>query len=356
MKAAIHERALELGFDDCRITTAANPDHAAQFSDWLADGRHGEMGYLQRNAHKRVDPQEVLPGAKSIITLAVSYSRKGDIPVAPSLGQSAGTGRQECRPAGVIARYARYSDYHDVLKQPLAELSRFVDALGPEGTRSLWYVDTGPLLERDLAQRAGLGFVGKHTNLISRSLGNWFFLAEIITTLELEPDAPEKNRCGTCTRCITACPTQAITAPFELDARKCISYLTIELKGAIPEALRPAMGNRIYGCDDCLAVCPWNKFAREGRLMKEHAREDLDQPALLELLALDDAGFKHRFAGTPMLRTKRRGILRNVCVALGNVGDAKALPALERASHDEEPLIREHAHWATSRIQERATG
>jgi epoxyqueuosine reductase len=225
-----------------------------------------------------------------------------------------------------------------------------VDQLGG-GTRSLWYVDTGPVLERDLAQRAGLGFAGKHTNLISRRLGNWFFLAEILTPLELEPDGPEKNRCGSCTRCITACPTQAITAPFQLDARRCISYLTIELKGAIPVELRPAIGNRIYGCDDCLAACPWNRFAQAGSLMRGHARADLAQPDLLALLALDDAAFKRRFAGTPMLRTKRRGLLRNVCVALGNVGDASALPALRQAATDPEPLIAEHAQWAIQQLE-----
>ena len=214
-------------------------------------------------------------------------------------------------------------------------------------------MDAGPLLERDLAQRAGLGFVGKHTNLISRRLGNWIFIAEIITTLEFEPDPAERNRCGSCTRCIAACPTAAITAPFQLDARRCISYLTIELKGAIPVELRPAIGNRIYGCDDCLAVCPWNKFAREGSMMKEHARPDLSTPDLLELLALDEAAFKSRFAGTPILRTKRRGLLRNVCVALGNVGDASALPALRRAIEDTEPLIGEHARWAIQQIERR---
>jgi epoxyqueuosine reductase len=215
-------------------------------------------------------------------------------------------------------------------------------------------VDTGPLLERDLAQRAGLGFVGKHTNLISRQLGNWIFIAEIITTLELEPDAPEKNRCGSCSRCISACPTAAITAPFQLDARRCISYLTIELKNAIPLELRSAIGNRIYGCDDCLAACPWNKFAREGNLMKEHARTDLRTPDLLELLSLDNAGFKSRFAGTPILRTKRKGLLRNVCVALGNIGDETALPALKKAAEDLEPLIAEHARWAIEQIQARS--
>ena len=235
----------------------------------------------------------------------------------------------------------------------LQALAGFVNELGAGQTRSLWYVDTGPLLERDLAQRAGLGFIGKHTNLISRKLGNWFFLAEIITTLELPPDAPEKNHCGSCRRCLDACPTAAIIAPFQLDARRCISYLTIELKGAIPVELRPAVGNRIFGCDDCLAACPWNRFARAGAMMAEHRRAGLEAPDLAELLSLDDAGFQARFAGTPMVRAKRRGLLRNVCVALGNVGDDRALPALHRAASGPEPLIAEHASWAISRIQAR---
>jgi len=257
------------------------------------------------------------------------------------------------QPSGAIARYARVDDYHDVLGERLKLLAEFVNRLGGAGTRTLWYVDTGPLLERDLAERAGLGFVGKHTNLISRGLGNWIFLAEIVTTLELEPDAPEQNRCGACTRCLEACPTRAITGPFQLDARLCISYLTIELKGPIPVELRPAIGNRIYGCDDCLAVCPWNRFAREGKLMQEHTRPDLVQPDLIGLLSLDDAGFKKKFAATPVVRTKRRGLLRNVCVALGNVGDATALPALQRAANDTEPLIAEHARWAIQEILSR---
>ena len=204
-----------------------------------------------------------------------------------------------------------------------------------------------------MAQRAGVGFIGKHTNLISRRLGNWNFLAEIITTLELEPNEPEKNRCGSCSRCIAACPTAAITGPFQLDARRCISYLTIELKGSIPLELRSAIGGRIYGCDDCLAVCPWNRFAREGQLMRDHRRADLSTPDLVELLSLDDAEFKRRFAGTPMLRAKRRGLLRNVCVALGNIGDASAIPFLERAAADPEPIIAEHARWAVEQIRGR---
>jgi epoxyqueuosine reductase len=355
MNTAVRQRAQELGFDDCRFTTAAPPAHAAHFQRWLATGQHGEMQWLERNAAKRVDPDKVLPGARSVITLAVSYERAWSVmrdsskhcDRAPATHYAPRTAS-----SGVIARYARFADYHDVLATPLKELTAFVDARTP-GARSLWYVDTGPLLERELAQRAGLGFAGKHTNLISRRLGNWFFVAEILTTAEFVPDAPEKNRCGTCTQCITACPTNAIPAPFELDARRCISYLTIELKGAIPVELRPLIGNRIYGCDDCLAACPWNKFAREGSLMKPHARADLASPDLLELLALDDAAFKQRFAGTPMLRTKRRGLLRNVCVALGNVGAASALPALAHAAKDAAPLIAEHAVWAMEQIARR---
>jgi len=344
MKEQIRQRARELGFDDCRFTSAEPPGSAKQFQQWIAGKKFGEMAWLERNAEKRVEPQKVLADAKSIICLAASY-HSDDPP--PTLRPS--------RP-GIVARYARFDDYHDILADRLKELTRFVDDLGGAGTKSLWYVDTGPLLERDLAQRAGVGFVGKHTNLISRRLGNWIFLAEIITTGGFEPDPSESNHCGKCTRCLTACPTNALPAPFQLDARRCISYLTIELKGSIPVELRRAIGNRIYGCDDCLAVCPWNKFAQEGRLMKGHARKDLAQPELLELLALDDAAFRSRFAGSPVLRTKRRGLLRNVCVALGNVGDRSSLAALDKATRDPEPLIAEHATWAIAEIRQRDAG
>lgn len=336
MKEQLKARARELGFDDCRVTTAQAPGTAKKFVEWLARQSHGEMGWLERNAFKRIEPSQVLAEAKSIVTLAVSY-------YSPQFSNG----------VGGIARYARYKDYHDVLVEPLRSLTEFVDAAGGAGTKSLWYVDTGPFLERDLAQRAGIGFVGKHTNLISKKLGNWFFLAEIITTAEIEADEGERNRCGTCTRCLTACPTAAITAPFQLDARRCISYLTIELKGSIPVELRPAIGSRIYGCDDCLAVCPWNRFATESNLMRPHFREDLNQPDLLQLLELDEAAFKAKFKGTPLIRTKRRGVLRNVCVALGNVGDETALPALEKAANDAEPLIAEHARWAIEQINAR---
>ena len=341
MKELLRQRARELRFDDCCFTTAEPPASAPQFQNWLAENQHGEMAWLERNAEKRTKPQKILTGAKSIIVLAVSYQNKSQssTPRAPS--------------AGLIARYAQFADYHEIIGEKLKLLTQFINEQGGVDTCSLWYVDTGPILERDFAQRAGLGFIGKHTNLISRQLGNWIFLAEIITTLELEPDAPEKNHCGSCTRCLTSCPTQAITAPFKLDSRKCVSYLTIELKGAIPIELRPLIGNRIYGCDDCLAACPWNRFARVGNLMKPKMREDLAQPDLLELLQLDKAAFKSRFAGTPIVRTKRRGLLRNVSVALGNVGDKTALPALEKAATDKETLIAEHARWAIQQIESR---
>ena len=347
MKSAVRDRAIQLGFEDCRITTARPPDFIGQFATWLADQRHGEMTYLERSAQKRADPQLVLPGARSIITLAASYPAGSETPDVDVRQDSPNA------PRGVIARYARFHDYHVVLGERAKELATFVTGLGAGDAKSLWYVDTGPLLERDLAQRAGLGFVGKHANLISRTLGNWFFLAEIITTVELDPDEPEKNHCGSCARCLAACPTGAITAPFQLDARRCISYLTIELKGPIPIELRPLIGNRIYGCDDCLAACPWNRFARDGRLMKEHPRADLAAPDLLELLKLDEAGFKRLFAGTPILRAKRRGLLRNVCVALGNEGDESVLPALRAAAADPDSLIAEHARWAIGQIQNR---
>jgi epoxyqueuosine reductase len=344
VKDQIKARARELGFDDCRITTAQPPATARKFEEWIARQDYGEMAWLQRNAFKRVDPSAVLKEARSIVTLAVSYH------------SSSFSSLSSFQNSGVVARYARYRDYHDILAAPLQTLTDFINQTAGPNTLSLWYVDTGPFLERDLAQRAGLGFVGKHTNLISKTLGNWFFIAEIITTADIQSDEPERNRCGTCARCITACPTAAITAPFQLNARRCISYLTIELKGPIPVEFRQAIGNRIYGCDDCLAVCPWNRFASESRIMREHVRHDLSQPNLIELLALDGAAFKAKFAGTPLIRTKRRGVLRNVCVALGNIGDANALSALEKAAHDPEPLIAEHARWAIEQINARIHG
>lgn len=340
MKARLLARARELGFDACAVSTASPPDHSERFRAWLAAGHQAGMSYLDRTADRRCQPGLVLPGARSVICVAASYHQ-------PEPHAGPDTGR--------VARYARFADYHDLLGHRLRELAAFVEEVGGASTRTACHVDAGPVLERDLAQRAGLGFIGKHTNLIRRNLGNWLFLAEILTTAALEPDAPEPNRCGTCTRCLDACPTGAFPEPFVLDARRCISYLTIENKGPIPVELRPALGTRIFGCDDCLEVCPWNRFARAGRLLAAHTRPDLAAPGLVPLLALDDAGFKSRFAGTPLLRAKRRGLLRNVCVALGNLENPAALPALERAAADPEPLVAEHARWAIGRIRSRAT-
>jgi epoxyqueuosine reductase len=347
MNEAIRQRSVELGFDDCRFTSAQAPDSVEKFRTWLGEKKQGEMAWLERGAEKRADPQRILPGARSVICVAASYARSDECGVT-SVGAPRHPPPVTC--CGIVARYARFADYHEVMADRLKSLAEFVNRTGGPQTRSLWYVDTGPILERAFAERAGVGFVGKHTNLISRKLGNWIFLAEILTTLELAPDAPEKNHCGKCSLCLSACPTNAITAPFELDARRCISYLTIELKGSIPVELRPLMGNRIFGCDDCLAVCPWNKFAREGRMMRPYLRAELGQPDLIQLLGLEDAAFKKKFAGTPMLRAKRRGLLRNVCVALGNTGDKSALPALEKAAGDPEPLIAGHARWAIEQI------
>ncbi len=319
----LKEKARELGFDVVGITTAASPDHTPQFRQWLANQFHGEMGYMNRRAAERANPQQVLPGAKSIIVVGMNYFN--------------------CH-AGHIARYAAGTrDYHDVIDEKLRQLAEFI------GGDAKWYVDTGPILERDLAQRAGIGFIGKHTNLINRQLGNWLFLGAILTTLELPADQPEKEYCGTCRRCIDACPTRAIIAPYQLDARLCISYLTIELKGSIPVELRPLIGDRVFGCDDCLEVCPWNRFAQQSPV-KEFQRREL--PALIEFLSWDEAKFRDFFRGTPIFRIKRRGFLRNVCVALGNIGDPTALPALQRAAaHDPESLVREHAVWAVEQLR-----
>lgn len=346
MKDAIRRRALELGFSACGFATPEPPATGPHFQRWIGLGHHGEMAYLARNASKRLDPNLVLPGIRSVVALAASYSAQPSLAM-PS--KKAG----ECH--GTVARYARHADYHEVLRDPLEALAGFVDGLGGPGARSLWYVDTGPVLERDLAQRAGIGFIGKHTNLIGRRLGNWFLLAEILTTVPIEPDAPEKNRCGSCTRCLSACPTAAITAPFELDARRCISYLTIEAKGPIPVPLRSLMGDRVFGCDDCLEACPWNRFSGEARLMGKTSRPDLYSAPLENWLGMDEDSFRKRFAGTPMLRAKRKGLLRNVCVALGNVGGNESLPALSRATLDPEPLIQEHARWALENIQARGS-
>jgi epoxyqueuosine reductase len=343
IKIELLRRAAEIGFDDCRIARADAPRHAEEFRAWLEAESDGEMDWMARSAEKRCDPQKVLPGVRSVVALAMNY------------WQGDGKGRRkkaEGRSAegGRIARYAWGDDYHDVLEKKLRELDAF---LAEAGGRQKFYVDTGPVLERDFAAEAGIGWHGKSTMFLNRRLGTWFFLAEIFTTLELAPDPPQVARCGSCTRCIDACPTAAITAPHQLDARRCISYLTIELKGSIPLEFRPLIGDRIYGCDDCLDACPWNRFAQVARESAFAARPAVAQMRLRDFLALDDEQFREVFRGSPIKRIKRRGFLRNVCVALGNVGTEEDLPSLAAAARDREPLIAEHAMWAIERIETR---
>ena len=334
LKARVVAVAGEVGFDSCRIAACSPPAHAHEFGDWLNAGAHGEMNYMARGEEKRRDPQNVLPGARSIIVLALNYFQ----------------GERENAPTGRIARYAWGDDYHDVIEAKLRKIDNLLRELGGE---QKCYVDTGPVLERDYAATAGIGWHGKSTMLINEKLGTWFFLAEILTTLELPPDEAGRDRCGTCERCITACPTGAITAPHKLDARRCISYLTIELKSAIPLELRPLIGDRIFGCDDCLEACPWNRFAKVSRETSFAARRSTATLALRDYLTLSEAEFRNLFRNSPINRVKRRGFVRNVCVALGNVGTLDDVPALRRAARDPEPLIAEHAAWAIGQIEKR---
>ncbi len=342
MKEPLLALAQSLGFDLCRVAPCVAPPHGEAFHAWLEAGRAGEMAWLERNKDRRTDPQLVLPGAKSVIVLGMNYWQ-GERPDALAADGAAAA-------RGQIARYAWGDDYHDLIEHKLREIDTFLIA---QGGRQRCYVDTGPVLERDYAALAGAGWHGKSTMLISPRLGTWFFLAEVLTTLELEPDAPMPDRCGRCTRCIDACPTGAIVAPHQVDARRCVSYLTIEAKGPIPEEFRPLVGDRIYGCDDCLAACPWNRFAGASQEAAFAAREFVHGWTLRDYLALDDDGFRALFRKSPIKRIKRRGFLRNVCVALGNVGTADDLPALEKAAQDAEPLIVEHAQWAIGRITNR---
>jgi epoxyqueuosine reductase len=338
LKTHLVEFAHELGFNSCRVTRCSPPTHAAQFGDWLSRGEHAEMEYMAREEEKRRRPEKILPGAKSIIVLAVNYFQGEEVL------------RSRTIPTGKIARYAWGDDYHDVITHKLASIDNLLQEFGGE---QKCYVDTGPILERDHAAQAGIGWHGKSTMLIDQRLGTWFFLAEILTTLELPADGPVRDRCGTCERCIKACPTGAITAPHKLDARRCISYLTIELKGAIPVNLRPLIGGRIFGCDDCLDACPWNRFAEVSRETAFAARRSTTAFLLRDYLTLNDQEFRELFRGSPIKRIKRRGFLRNVCVALGNVGMRDDLPALELAAQDSEPLIAEHATWAMQQITRR---
>ncbi|MDH4452456.1 MAG: tRNA epoxyqueuosine(34) reductase QueG [Verrucomicrobiota bacterium] len=336
IKSALLVKAQALGFDDCRVAPALPAAHRALFEQWIAEGKHGDMAWMARNVERRTDPRVVLPGARSVIVLALNYYQ--------------GSGPENDYR---IARYAWNDDYHDLIEKKLRELDAFLTSQG--GTQKP-YVDTGPVLERDFASEAGLGWGGKSTMQIHRHLGTWFFLADILTTLDLPADTPAKDMCGKCTRCIDACPTQAITAPRRMDARRCISYLTIESKGSIPLEFRRAIGDRIYGCDACLDACPWNRHAQESREATFQARETVFSKSLRDFLALTEDEFRALFAKSPIKRIKRPAFLRNVCVALGNGGRWDDLPALEAAAADPHPLIAEHAAWAIAEIRQRHSG
>ncbi len=340
LKTRLVSFAREIGFDSCRVAACRSPAYASEFQNWLRDDAHGEMRYMERGGEKRCHPEKILPGARSMAVLAMNYFQ----------GDRARRSSRHVGTTGRIARYAWGDDYHDLIVSKLDKIDRFLSEFGGE---QKCYVDTGPILERDHAAQAGIGWHGKSTMLIDQRLGTWFFLAEVLTTLELPPDEPVPDRCGTCERCINACPTGAITAPHRLDARRCISYLTIELKGSIPLRLRPLIGDRIFGCDDCLDACPWNRFAQVSREAAFSARPSTNGLSLRDHLRLSDDEFRTLFRNSPIKRIKRRGFLRNVCVALGNIGDLSDLPALEHAAADPEPLIAEHAKWAIHQIRSR---
>jgi epoxyqueuosine reductase len=299
------------------------------------------MAWMARNLERRTDPRVVLPGARSVVVLALNYFQ-GTPATTINGGTSPGGGDYR------IARYAWNEDYHDLIERKLKALDAWMIQ---QGGAQRYYVDTGPVLERDFASEAGLGWGGKSTMQIHRHLGTWFFLAELITTLDLPADTPAKDLCGKCTRCMDACPTRAITAPQRMDARRCISYLTIESKGSIPEEFRRAMGDRIYGCDDCLTACPWNKFAQVSHEATFQARESLFSKSLRDFLSLTDDEFRTLFAKSPIKRIKRPAFIRNVCVALGNTGTMDDLPGLERLTQDKHPLIAEHSAWAVQEIK-----
>jgi epoxyqueuosine reductase len=332
----VKAQAYGLGFDLVGVTTLGPAETAGAFDDWVAQGYAGEMDYLPRNASKRRDTRLPIPGATSAVVVGMNYG---------------GT-----EPAGPVARYARGDDYHDVMVARLRELHEWISARVDHEVRGKAYVDTGPILERDLARRAGLGWFGKNTNLVNPRLGSFFFLGALLVELDLQPDEPfDADRCGSCTRCLDACPTDAFVAPRQLDATRCISYLTIELKGAIPEPLRERIGNLLYGCDVCQDVCPWNvRFAQELREPAYAAREVLaekDARTLArELLAMNDEQFRARFKGSPMKRAKLRGLKRNAAVVLGNSSNPDDVTALVAALQDAEPLVRAHVAWALAKI------
>lgn len=338
LKRAFVERAKQIGFDTIRITAPDSiPLAPERLKAWLEAGHHGSMDWMVETAERRADPRTLWPEVRSIILLGVNYG--------PTSDPLAALSQKDC---GLISIYARNRDYHDVIKGKLKEIAGFLAARASSDVKV--FVDTAPVMEKPLAEAAGLGFQGKHTVIVSREFGNWLFLGAIFTTAELPVDEPERNHCGSCRRCLDICPTKAFPAPFQLDARRCISYLTIEHKGHIPEELRPGISNRIFGCDDCLAVCPWNKFAQASREVKLMQRDDLAALPLSELARLDDPSFRARFSGTPIKRTGRDRFIRNVLIAIGNSGNADLADEAVRLLKDPSPLVRAMAVWAIGRL------
>ena len=339
LKQRIFDKAKELGFSAWGIARAdAVPEAGERLKEWIADGTHGEMGWMEERAVQRASPQGLWPEARSIIALAMSYAPPND-PLA----------LEGFRDRGRISVYAQGADYHKVVKKALKAMGRW---LAEEADCELKvFVDTAPVMEKPLSASAGIGWQGKHTNLLNREHGSWLFLGVIYTTLDLEPDRPADFHCGSCTRCIDACPTAAITGPGRLDARRCISYLTIEHAGPIPHEFRSAIGNRIYGCDDCLAVCPWNRFASAAPSNKAfQPRPELVAPALADLLSLDDAAFRELFSGSPIKRIGVNRMIRNCLIAAGNSGDPSLRPAVEQHLANQDPVVADAARWAFERL------
>ncbi|WKW51790.1 tRNA epoxyqueuosine(34) reductase QueG [Rhodomicrobium lacus] len=338
LSGVVKARVLAEGFDTVGIADPAAIGGAGEgLIGFLAAGFHGDMGWLEANADKRADPRVLWPEVRSVILVTLNYGPDDD--PRPARADAS---------RGAVSVYAKGADYHDIIKAKLKAVARdFADMAGEDVKV---FVDTAPVMEKPLAQAAGLGWQGKHTNLVSRDLGSWFFLGAIFTTARLAPDTPERDRCGTCCACLDACPTRAFPEPHRIDARRCISYLTIEHKGQIGPEFREAIGNRIYGCDECLAACPWNKFAQKASEVRFHARDAADNPPLHELLRLDAAAFRARFAGSPVKRIKRDRFVRNALVAAGNSGDQALLDDALRLICDDSPLVRGMAVWAVSRL------
>jgi epoxyqueuosine reductase len=333
---AAKARALDLGFDRVAVGPAGAPPHGHHFERWLDAGHAGSMAYLARTREERLDPDRLLPGCRSVVAVALSYKPDDD------------ERSDDGDPWRFVARYARGRDYHDVMRPRLASLASFIGEVAGGDVVSRAAVDTSAVLERDLAARAGLGWVGRNTNLLSEALGSYFFIGIVLTTAGLDVDAPAADRCGTCRACLDACPTAAFVEPYVLDARRCLSYLTIEHRGDVDETLRPAITDWIFGCDVCQEVCPWNRKAATSR---EPAFAPTDRLAALEsLLRLDEGAFRARFRGTALMRAKRSGLLRNVALALGNRREREAIPALRSALDDADPAVREAAAWALSRL------